>query len=1055
MLPSYAEVHCLTNYTYLRGASHPEEQVRQAWKLGYAALAITDECSLAGVVRAHGEAKTLGLKLLIGSEITLDDGLKLVLIATNLNGYGNLCELITLARSRGGQTGKKKHRAYQLHRDELVGAIDDCLLVWCPQTATHINDGDVSDDGANDGADRTTNPAPNHAAWLAQHFAGRCWIAAELLRGPDDAWALEQLRVISAATGLKLLAAGDVHMHIRRRRPLQNVLTAIRIGQPVASCGMALYRNGERYLRSIGRLDRVYPPELLIETLELVRRCNFSLDEIKYEYPEEIVPAGATPAAYLRQLTYEGVKVRYADGLPDKVRDIIEHELALISEMKYEPYFLTVYDIVKFARGRNILCQGRGSAANSAVCYCLGITEVDPGRAQLLFERFISRERNEPPDIDVDFEHERREEVMQYLFNKYGRDRAAITATVSTYHYKGALRDVGKALGFSLDQVDKLSAAMTLRFESGMPLDRLAEAGFDAANDKVKLLVELAGEIRGFPRHQSQHSGGFVLDNRKLTRLVPVVPARMKNRTIIEWDKYDLDALGLLKVDVLALGILTCLRKSIDLMNDFRGTHMRIQDIPPEDAKVYDMLCVADTIGLFQVESRAQMARLPTLRPRTFYDIVVQVAIVRPGPIKGGMVHPYLNRRAGREPITYPSADIRHILERTLGVTIFQEQVMAIAITAAGFTPGEADQLRRAMAAWKRKGGLEPFRDKMINGMLERGYQHSYAEQIFEMTKSFGEYGFPESHAASFALLVYVSAWLKCHEPAAFAAGLLNSQPLGFYAPAQIVYDVQRHGTEVYPVDVLSSDWYCTLVAAANNKNREPAIRLGLKSIKGLSEQGATRLLVARAENTFADVDDIKQRAGLDAKDMNALAHADAFRTLAGHRRQALWQSLGAEMPSPLLKGRAKAERQATLFAPAEGEEVLADYQRIGLSLRSHPMKLLRPALKKMRLKTADELRDARPGQLIRTSGIVINRQRPDTAAGVTFATLEDETGLINVTVWQSVAERYRSALTQSSLLTVYGVIERDATTVYVIAGRLVDHSALLGGLNTSSRDFH
>lgn len=1026
MLPSYAELHCLTNYTFLRGASHPEELVRQAWKLGYAALAITDECTVAGVVRAHTEAKDLGLKLLIGSEFTLEDGMKLVLLAQNLNGYGNLCELITLAR------GRREKGRYSLSRDDLYQSIDDCLILWCPK--------------------EDSNQYADHAAWLAVRFTGRCWIIVELLRGRDDAQRLANLRELGRTHGLRLLAAGDVHMHTRRRRRLQDVVTAIRIGKPVAECGSALYPNGERYLRSVGRLGKVYPPDLLIETLEVARRCQFSLDEIKYEYPEEIVPSGQSPTIYLRQLTYEGVEVRYPDGLPDKVRRIIEYELSLIQEMKYEPYFLTVYDIVKFARERDILCQGRGSAANSAVCYCLGITEVDPSRMSVLFERFISKERNEPPDIDVDFEHERREEVIQYLFAKYGRDRAAIAATVSTYHYKGAMRDVGKALGFSLDQVEKLSAAMTLRFEPGIPDDRLAEAGFDADNEKVKLLVELVGDIHSFPRHQSQHSGGFVLDNRKLTRLVPVEPARMAGRTIIQWDKYDLDALGLMKVDVLALGILTCIRKSMDLMNVFCGTTMHVQNIPPEDPKVYDMLCVADTIGLFQVESRAQMARLPTLKPREFYDIVIEVAIVRPGPIKGGMVHPYLNRRAGREPVSYPSPQIEAVLQRTLGVTIFQEQVMQIAIVAAGFTPGEADRLRRAMAAWKRKGGLEPFRQRLIDGMLERGYEVSYAEQIYEMVKGFGEYGFPESHAASFALLVYVSAWLKCYHPAAFAAGLLNSMPLGFYRPAQIVYDVQRHGVEVYPVDVMRSDWYSTLVTDSYGA---AAIRLGLKSIKGLSEKGGQRLLEARAISAFLDVDDIKQRVLLDEKEMNALAHADAHRSLAGHRRDALWETLGTELPTPLLKGTKRPERQASLLPPTEGEDVLADYQRVGLTLRSHPLKILRPTLRKMRLKSSDEIQVARPGQLIRTTGIVINRQRPDTDSGVTFATLEDELGLINVTVWRNVAERYLAALTQSRLMTVYGVIERDDATVYVVAGRLVDHSKLLGSLATSSRDFH
>ncbi len=1026
MLPAYAELHCLSNYTFLRGASHPEELVRQASKLGYQSIAITDECSLAGVVRAYGEAKHLGMKLIVGSEFTLHDGLKIILLAMNLNGYGNLCELITLARSRC------EKGAYQLARNDLDHGLDDCLLLWCPTVS--------SPTWAQD------------AHWLSQTFSGRCWIAVELLRGADDDHWLAQCRSWSAASGLPLLAAGDVHMHVRQRRRLQNVVTAIRLNKTVAQCGNALHPNGERYLRPIGRLAKLYPADLLIETVNVAARCAFSLAEIKYEYPEEVIPAGEAPAAYLRRLTYEGVSVRYPQGLPDKVQSIIEYELALISDMQYEAYFLTVYDIVQFARSRGILCQGRGSAANSAVCYCLGITEVDPDRMSVLFERFISKERNEPPDIDVDFEHERREEVIQYLFAKYGRDRAAITATVSTYHAKGALRDVGKALGFSLDQVDKLSAAMTLRYESGIPADRLAEAGFSADNDKVKLLVELADEIVSFPRHQSQHTGGFVLDNRKLTRLVPVEPARMENRTIIQWDKYDLDMLGLMKVDVLGLGIMTCIRKTLELVNGYRGTTLRMQDIPAEDPKVYDMLCAADTIGLFQVESRAQMARLPTLKPRTFYDLVIEVAIVRPGPIKGGMVHPYLNRRAGREPVTYPSEEIKHILERTLGVTIFQEQVMAIAIAAAGFTPGEADQLRRAMAAWKRKGGLEPFKEKLINGMLARGYQQSYAEQIFEMVKGFGDYGFPESHAASFALLVYVSAWLKCHEPAAYAAGLLNSQPLGFYSPAQIIYDAQRHGVEVYPVDVLNSDDYSKLVP---DTKAQAAIRLGLRSVKGLSEDGALRLVAARHQNAFVDVQDLKQRAQLTMKDMNALADADAFAKLAGHRRDAMWTTLGTDNLTPLLRGTQAKERQPSLLPPSEGEDVVADYAHVGLTLRSHPLKLLRPALSKLKLRASNEIQQSRPGQLMRTTGIVINRQRPDTASGVVFATLEDEFGLINITVWRSVAERYRVALTQARLLTVYGTIERDATTVYVVAGRLVDHSDLLGGLATSSRDFH
>ncbi|MEY4642831.1 MAG: hypothetical protein RLZZ227_2825, partial [Pseudomonadota bacterium] len=762
MLPSYAELHCLSNFTFLRGASHAEELVTQASKLGYSALAITDECSVAGVVRAHVAAKETGLKLIIGSEFKLDDGLRLVLLAENINGYGNLCELITLARRRA------RKGEYQLRRKDLQGGLDDCLALWLPATVPDIEE----------------------AQWIASKFPDRAWIAVELLRGPDDAQQLRQLMQISAAAELPLVAAGDVHMHIRRRKTTQDVLTAIRLGLPVANAGSALYPNAERHLRTLNRLVNLYPPALLFETLNIAGRCVFSLDEISYEYPHELVPQGESPATHLRALTYAGAAERYPQGLPAKVKKLIEKELALIGELRYESFFLTIHDIVCFAREQHILCQGRGSAANSAVCYCLHITEVDPARMQMLFERFISKERHEPPDIDVDFEHQRREEVMQYIYTRYGRERTAIAATVIRYRPKSALRDVGKALGFSLDQVDRLTSTLAWWDDSSADRrKRLVEAGFDPQNPVVARLQMLVNTIIGFPRHLSQHVGGFVIDNRKLTRLVPVENAAMQDRTVIQWDKDDLDALGLLKVDVLALGMLTCIRRTLDLINAYRGTALRMEDIPAEDPKVYDMLCKADSVGVFQVESRAQMSMLPRLRPRTYYDLVVQVAIVRPGPITGGMVHPYLRRRAGEEAVTYPSPQIKHVLERTLGVTIFQEQVMQIAIDAAGFTPGEADQLRRAMAAWQRKGGLEPFRERLLDGMRARGYEDAFAEQIYQMARGFGEYGFPESHAASFALLVYVSSWLKCHEPAAFCAGLLNSQPLGFYSPSQLVQD--------------------------------------------------------------------------------------------------------------------------------------------------------------------------------------------------------------------------------------------------------------------------
>jgi error-prone DNA polymerase len=1030
MLPSYAELHCITNYSFLRGASHPEELVTQAAKLGYHALAITDECSVAGVVRAHVEARAVGLKLIIGAEFTLDDGLRMVLLAETLDGYGNLCELITLARRRSAKG------EYRLLRSDLSGGLKECIALWLP----------------------APEPRAEEAHWIAGAFPGSAWIAAELLRGADDGHYLDNLRAIGSETGLKLVAAGDVHMHVRARQRLQDVLAAVRLGTSVAEAGSALHCNAERHLRAIGRLAKIHPPDLLIETLAIAERCRFSLDEIRYEYPEEIVPAGETPAAYLRKLAYKGAALRYPQGIPEKVRAIVEYELALIGEMRYEPYFLTVYDIVRFARERGILCQGRGSAANSAVCYCLGITEVDPGRMQVLFERFISKERNEPPDIDVDFEHERREEVIQYLYSKYGRERVAIAAAVHTYHPKGAIRDIGKALGFSLDQVASLSKAMSWWDGRVIKPERIIEAGFDPENPQIKLLLDLVHQVMLFPRHLSQHSGGFVIENRKLSRLVPIENAAMAGRTVIQWDKDDLDALGLLKVDVLALGMLSCIRRSLDLINAFRGTQMRLQDIPAEDPRVYDMLCNADSLGVFQVESRAQMSMLPNLRPRCFYDLVIEVAIVRPGPIQGGMVHPYLKRRAGVEPVSYPSEEVKGILQRTLGVAIFQEQVMAIAVAAAGFTPGEADALRRAMAAWKRKGGLGPFRDKLINGMLARGYRQEYAEQIYQMIQGFGEYGFPESHSASFALLVYVSAWIKCHEPAVFAAALINSQPLGFYSPSQIVQDARRHDVELLSVDVMQSDWDCTLVkenAARADVRADPAVRLGLGIVKGLSIEAGSRIVAARALRPFNNVDDLSGRAALDSKELNCLAAADALRALAGHRRDALWETLGTGKTTRLLAGSKRRETQPGLLAPSEGQDIAADYERTGLSLRRHPLALLRPRLTQLKLLCASEVQAARPGQMVRAAGIVTCRQRPGTASGVTFVTLEDETGVVSVVVWRDVAERQRRELIGANLLGVYGKIERKGQVVHLIAGRLVDHSHLLGKLSVGSRNFH
>ena len=1123
MQPSYAELHCISNFSFLRGASHPEELVERALALGYTGLAITDECSFAGSVRAHlalraltpcpspasgrGEEQRAGdgpeFRLIHGTEIQLADGPRLVLLAATRAGYGNLSELVTLAR-RAAPKGE-----YRLTKADLAARaplLQDTLALLVPSFAPASASEGKPEPAPRGRRQSATELATieQEARWLQQLLPGRSWIACELIRGPDDEAWLASLQHIGSLAALPLVAAGCVHMHVRSRKKLQDALTAVRLRTPLAQCGRELAPNAERYLRPLYRLGRIYPAELLAQTLAIAERCRFSLDELRYEYPDEIVPDGQTPATHLRSVTWEGAATRYPQGVPDKVRALIEHELALIGELRYEPYFLTVYDIVRFARERRILCQGRGSAANSAVCYCLGITEVDPDRISVLFERFVSSERNEPPDIDVDFEHQRREEVMQYVYAKYGRHRAALTAALHTYRPRGALRDLGKALGLSLDQVDRLAKSMSWWDGSRIRPELLAQAGFDADNPVIAQLTELAHLLIGFPRHLSQHSGGFVIARDALSRLVPIENAAMPDRTVIQWDKDDLDALGLLKIDVLALGMLTCVRRALDHLNTFNGSNLRLQDIPSEDPAVYRMLGRGDSLGVFQVESRAQMNMLPRLRPRCFYDLVIETAIVRPGPIQGGMVHPYLRRRQGLEPVTYPSEAVKSVLERTLGVSIFQEQVMQLAVVAAGFTPGEADRLRRAMAAWKRKGGLGPFRDRLIAGMLARGYSNEYAEQIFRQIQGFGEYGFPESHAASFALLVYVSSWLKCHQPAAFCAALLDSQPLGFYAPAQIVRDAINHGVTVRPVCVTISDWYCTLepcdlqpsppplsrcagegrsVAAPSasphshaaldrpspaqrerggGEGAQPAVRLGLMQVAGLSEAAGQRIVEARRGAAFSDVHDLAHRAQLDRGDMARLAAADALAQLAGHRRAALWGVLGldsgAARRAPLTGALPVAERQIELLAPTEGQDIVADYNATGLTLRRHPLAPLRARLDGMKLWTAQRIAEARHQQRVRTTGIVTCRQRPGTASGVTFVTLEDETGWINVVVWRATAERFRRELLGSTLLTVYGHVERvdapDTAVIHLIASRLVDHSAMLGGLVVDSHDF-
>ena len=972
-LPDYAELHCLSNFSFLRGASHPEELVERAAALGYKALALTDECSLAGIVRAHTAAKEHQLKLIVGTEIALEQE-KLVLLASDRRSYGAISSLIAAGRRRS------KKGAYSLSRSDVEPlAGSGTLVLWAPQEE-------------------------GFALWLKERFSETAWMAAELHCSSGDRARLERLQGISAKYGLPLAAAGDVHMHLRSRRRLQDVLTAVRLGRPLAQCGHALYPNAERHLRLRMRLAQLYPAELLAETLAIAERCRFSMDELRYEYPEELVPPGETPTTWLRHLVEEGLKRRFpGDLFSDRVKRLVERELALIAELRYEPFFLTVHDVVRYARGQGILCQGRGSSANSIVCYALGITAVGPDRLDMLFERFISKERDEPPDIDVDFEHERREEVIQYIYRKYTRERAAIAATVICYRPKSALRDVGKALGFD------------------------AEAGCDPSS-----LAALAAELVGFPRHLSQHVGGFVISRGPLAELVPIENAAMPERTVIQWDKDDLEALGLLKVDVLALGMLTALKRALGALG------MELDRIPEGDEAVYEMMRKADTVGVFQIESRAQMSMLPRLRPRNYYDLVVQIAIVRPGPIQGDMVHPYLRRRAGIEKIEYPSEEVKQVLERTLGVPIFQEQVMQLAIKAAGFTPGEADQLRRSMAAWKRKGGLEKFEGKLKAGMEHRGYAPGFADAIYRQICGFGEYGFPESHSASFALLAYASAWIKHHHPAVFCAALLNSQPMGFYQPAQLVQDARRHGVEVRPPDVNRSDWDCTL--------EDGALRLGLRMVAGLPEISGKRVVERRPYAAVTELD-------LNRKDLRCLAAAGALQSLAGHRRLAHWAAAGAGRSAPL--DVASPERQPQLAPPSEGQDIVADYASLGLTLGRHPLALLRGHLKKLQIVEARALQPLPGGCQARVAGLVTCRQRPDTASGVIFVTLEDETGCVNVVVWRRLIERQRAELLGARLLGVQGVIERDGDVVHLIARRLFDHSVLLGPLATNSRDFH
>ena len=1046
----FAELHTISNYSFLRGASHPEELVKRARELGYQAIALTDECTYAGLVKAHMAAKEHQIKLIVGAEfnIAIDDAVvKFVLLAVDRATYGQISGLVTKLRRRA------KKGEYAAFLDDFRWGLKGCLALWVP---------------ANDEITSLVETGRK----LKGVFADM-WVALELFRDGHDLDKTAHALTLSSRLNLPIVAANDAHTHHPGRQPLQDLLTAIRHRTTVNELGLKAFSNAERSLRPISELVSLYPKEMMAESLKIAARCNFSMDELRYEYPEDLVPPHLTPGEYLRQLTYAGARERWPDvdgrsSMEPETEALIEKELTLISQLNYEHYFLTVQDIVQFARSQGILCQGRGSAANSAVCYCLHVTEVDPARMHLLFERFISKERNEPPDIDVDFEHERREEVIQYIYKRYGRDRAALAATLICYRPRSAIRDVGKALGLSLDVVDLLAKSMAWWDKKDEIPERLRAAGLDPSSLVAEQFLYFVNEILGFPRHLSQHVGGFVISRGSLAQLVPVENAAMEDRTVIQWDKDDLEALGLLKIDVLALGMLTAIRKALDLVRDYKGLDLQVQHIPPEDASTYRMLQQGDSVGVFQVESRAQMAMLPRLKPQHFYDLVIEVAIVRPGPIQGDMVHPYLRRRQGLEPVHYPSKAVQKVLERTLGVPIFQEQVIELAMVAAGFSAGEADQLRRAMAAWKKRGGLAQFEQKLIDGMQARGHDKAFAERVFKQIQGFGEYGFPESHAASFALLVYVSAWLKCHEPAAFYCGLLNSLPMGFYSPSQLIQDAKRHQLEVRDINALTSRWDHTL--EATDIKESPALRLGLRLVKGLREEDAEKIEQARAKHSFASVEDLASRSGLNNQTMEFLARAGALTHISGHRHQAHWQVAGIQRPMPLNQHVAETadtyhffegnEQSVQLPEPTRHQDLINDYRYTSLTLGPHPMQLLRHTPAFTGYRSAQEIGSYRQGQMTKVAGLVTGRQRPGTATGVVFLTLEDETGNINVVVWSSILDRYRAALLQGQLLKIKGVVEREGAVIHVVAGVVEDATVPLQAMRQEtlpfkSRDFY
>jgi error-prone DNA polymerase len=1036
---AYAELVAASNFSFLRGASHPAEMIAAAQAQGLAAIALTDRNSLAGVVRAHQVAKANSVRFITGTRLVLQNGIEIACLPTDRAAYGRLCRLLTTGNLRGAKA------ECRLDLGDVLQFGEGQIFIALP--------------GAGEPADEFIS----HLRALAKQFPRSVYLGAALFFDGEDARRLASLRSLSEETRTPLVAAGDCLYHDPSRKALQDVLTCIREHCTIADAGYRLEANAERHLKNPSEILRLYrgDEDAVARTIEIAGRCRFSLDELRYDYPDEPYEPYASPQEALIAHVREGAAKHYPDGLPDKVKAQIEHELQLIEQLDYARYFLTVFDLVRFARSKEILCQGRGSAANSAVCYCLGITAVNPAEIDLLFERFISAERREPPDIDVDFEHERREEVMQYVYNKYGRDRAGIVATVITYRAKSAIREVGKALGLSEDMIGALSGTVWGWSSEGIPAAHLKEIGLDPSDRTLQLALRLAGTLIGFPRHLSQHTGGFVITKGRLDSVVPIGNAAMEERTMIEWNKDDLDALGLLKIDVLALGMLTCIRKAFELLKQHYGVEKELATIWQGDEAVYDMICKADTVGVFQIESRAQMSMLPRLKPRCFYDLVIEVAIVRPGPIQGDMVHPYLRRRQNIEAVHYPSPELEAALGKTLGVPLFQEQAMKIAIVAAGFTPEEADRLRRAMATFRHTGTIHAFGTKLIEGMKANGYDEDFAARCFRQIEGFGEYGFPESHAASFALLVYVSCWLKYHFPDVFDCALLNSQPMGFYAPAQIVRDFRDHGGEARVPDINYSDWDCTLEAREKSEAGKPgrALRLGFRQVKGLGQKDVDVLTRARGQTAFASLEDFAQRTGLGVPALRLFAEADAFRSIGLDRRQALWAvARYRETGTPSLFSRdlpifietPAIPHEPAVFLPAMplGEHVLTDYATVRMSLKAHPMALLRGEFRKLGYAKTNELATWPANRMVKVAGIVLIRQRPGSANGVIFSTLEDETGIANIITWPQTFERYRRTVLAARLLGVRGTLQSEQGVIHVVARELVDLSAHLAGLS-------